>query len=127
MDELPEATLWKPKKIDDLSVELLPLGPASQVASRILDIPRMHVFLSTLTADGYLSFLWDVGSGVTIAFRDEPELGKGGVFSMMIMDLHRVSPMEFYRLYVQVSEHFGVLLLEGEKFVGVKQFKARLF
>jgi len=126
MDCMPEATFWKPKQVGLVEVEVLPLGPASQVASKILDIPRMHVFLSYLTFHGYLSFLWDVGQGITVAFRDEPEFGRGGVFSIMVMDRHRVLPKDFFRLYVQVSEQFGVVLLEDDGFVGVQQFKTRL-
>jgi len=126
MDLVPEATFWKPGEVGPITVEVLPLGPASQVASKILDIPRMHVFLSTMTFHGYLSFLWDVGQGVTMAFRDEPEFGDGGVFSIMVMDKHRVKPQDFFRLYVQVSEQFGVVLLEDDGFVEVRKFKTRL-
>lgn len=126
MDLVPEATFWKPTEVGPVRVNVLPLGPSSQVASRILDIPRMHVFLSSLTLHGYLSFLWDVGHGVTVAFRDEPEFGRGGVFSIMVMDKHRVQPRDFYRLYVQVSEQLGVVLLEDDSFVEVSQFKTRL-
>jgi len=57
MDCLPEATFWKPKELGPVRVSMLPLGTSRQVASRILDIPKMHVFFSTLTAEGYLSFL----------------------------------------------------------------------
>lgn len=126
MDLVPEATFWKPSEVGLVRVEVLPLGPATQVASKILDIPRMHVFLSSLTFHGYLSFLWDVGHGVTVAFRDEPEFGRGGVFSIMVMDKHRVKPQDFFRLYVQVSEQFGVVLLEDDGFVEVRKFKTRL-
>lgn len=126
MDLVPEATFWKPAEVGPVRVNILPLGSSSEVASKILDIPRMHVFLSSLTFRGYLSFLWSVGNGLTVAFRDEPEFGNGGVFSIMVMDKHRVTSRDFYRLYVQVSEQLGVVLLEDDNFIEVKQFKTRL-
>jgi len=119
-------TFWKPELIDDVSVKVLPIGPAQAVSSKLMDIPRMHVSLSYLTFQGYLSFLWNVGNGVTLAMREEPEFGKGGVFSIMVMDKHRVSNEEMYRLYVQVFEMFDVVLLDEGEFVDVRQFRKRL-
>lgn len=125
---MTNTTFWKPERIDvvpdTLAVcPLLPLGPATTVASKLMDIPRMHVFLSTMTFHGYLSFLWNVGNGVTLALRDEPELGDGGVFSISVLDKQRVSRDQFYRLYVQVFEMFEVVVLDEGRFVGVRQFK----
>lgn len=119
-------TFWKPELVDDVSVKVLPIGPAPKVASGLLDIPQMHVFLCPLTFYGYVSFLWDVGHGTTLAMRDEPEFGNGGVFSIMIMDPHRISRREMYRLYVQMFELFGVTLLGDKGFVDVRTFRRRL-
>jgi len=44
----------------------------------------------------------------------------------MVMDKHRITPRDFFRLYVQVSEQFGVILLEDDNFVNVSQFMTRL-
>jgi len=118
-------TFWKPAIVDDVSVKVLPIGPASKVASGLLDIPRMHPFLCHLTFEGYVSFLWDVGWGTTLAMRDEPEFGSGGVFSIMVTDPHRISKSEMYRLYVQVFELFGVTLLGDDGFVDVRNFRRR--
>lgn len=119
-------TFWKPELIDDVSVKVLPIGPAQTVSSLLMDIPRMHVALSALTFHGYLSFLWNVGNGVTLAMREEPELGKGGVFSILVVDKHRISNEEMYRLYVQVFELLGVVLLDDGSFIDVRQFRKRL-
>lgn len=120
------STLWKTEIVEAFSVKILPLGKPKAVTRFMLQIPKMHVFMSDKTFDGYLSLLWYVEDGVVLNYKEEPEFGKGGVYSILIQDRTRVSDKNFFRLYVQMFELFGAVLLEDEKFVSVKQFRKKI-
>jgi hypothetical protein len=124
-----KSTFWKTE--EDVSAKplskykLLPIGPTTTVSKTILSIPKMHVFFSDKTFDGYVTLLWEVDQGLVLNFKDEPEFGEGGAFSILIADRDRVNDYDFFRLYVQLFERLGLYLLEEKQFIPPRDFKRR--
>ena len=97
-------TFWKPTESPEdpvrVNMDVLayvdPLGKEGDVRDRLLSIPRTCMFPNLM--EGYKSVFWDVGCGVEIGFRSEPEFGEDEVFSLI---LHResVRPKDFFRFY----------------------------
>lgn len=122
-----EQTFWKTDPIPERGIvvaHLLPIGSSKYVTDGLLSLPQSHPFFSRMTAYGYATIRWDVEGGVLLSYRDEVEFG-GGVFSIIVAR-GDVSNAEFFKLYLNVYELFGVLLLERDSFVTIRQFKKRL-
>ena len=117
-------TFWKTDSIppaDCLVTYVIPLGAATKVHRKMLQIPKMINALPDL--DGvYFNYLWEVNNGVYLRIRDEPEFGRGGVFSIQVEGQNRVPKKDFKILYLHMSELFGVVLLnEGHGFLIPRQ------
>jgi hypothetical protein len=116
-------TFWKFKEVPvGLQFDHLPqkIGPVHRVADELLTIPAMRPFFSEKIMDGFVTLLWNQGSGTYLYLKDEIEFG-GGVYSIQIQQ--RVSNRDFFRLYVQAYERLGVVLLKDKDFVDLKNFK----
>jgi hypothetical protein len=120
-------TFWKPSESGELVrvnmdklVNVDPIGSECDVQDRLLSIPKTYKFPNLM--EGYKSVFWDVGSGVEVGFRSEPEFGEDEVFSLI---LHRrsVKPKDFFRFYLQLFEMFGAVMLADGRFVTVTEFK----
>lgn len=124
----PWPTFWKPAESQrdpvwvnaDMLVCVDPLGKEGDVRDRLLSIPKTYAFPSLI--EGYKSVFWDVGNGVEVGFRAEPEFGEDEVFSL-ILHRKRVRPRDFFRFYLQVFEMLGAVMLTDGKFVTVMEFK----
>lgn len=123
-----EHTFWKTDPIPEKGIvvaHLLPMGSSKHVSEGILSIPHTHPFFCSWTSHGYVTVRWDIDGGVLLSFRDEQEFGNGGVFSL-ICAKQAVPDAMFFKLYVQLFEIFGALLLERDSFITVPQYKKRL-
>lgn len=117
-------TFWKPEEIPTSGFEcrLEPIGHPQIVVNMLLSISGMRPAFTTMIDQGFLTCQW---RQVFLNMREEPELGPGGVFSIVVDGRDRVGMMDFYLLYLQAHELLGVILLEEEEFVTPKEFKRR--
>lgn len=121
-------TFWKPEelpRLGSMEVRVEPLGPCVEVVNKLLSIPRSRPYFSQRILDGYVAILWNVGHGLVLDFKSEPELGKDEVYSLLV-DRKMVEERDFWRYYVLVSELFGVTLLDNHGFVTVKEYRERI-
>ena len=121
-------TFWKPEELPRLGrmeVRVEPLGPCVEVINKLLSIPRSRPYLSQRILDGYVAILWNVGHGLVLDFKSEPELGKDEVYSFLV-DRNMVEERDFFRYYILLYEMFGVVLLDESGFVTVKEYKGKI-
>lgn len=119
-------TFWKLNELPAVTeVRVVPqrIGPVHKVADELLTIPAMRPFFSEKIMDGFVTLLWNQGSGTYLYLKDETEFG-GGVYSIQINQ--RVSDRDFFRLYVQTYERLGVVLLQDKDFIDLRTFKTRI-
>lgn len=106
-----------------VATHLAPLGPVNEVCQVLLTIPKTFACFDAVD-QRCISLLWAVDQGVILSFKTEEEFGPGGVFSILAKS--RVSEKAFFRLYVQVYERFGTILLDDSgNFIEIKAFKKR--
>lgn len=118
-----EYSFWKPEILPtdtDVKCKLAPIGHPLVVTNLLLSISGMRPVFTRLTGEGYITCQW---KGVSLNLREEPELGPGGVFSIIAEGFRR--DLDSYLLYVQAHELLGVVLLEDE-FVTTREFKKRI-
>jgi hypothetical protein len=118
------ATFWKTDPIPDEGIMvscLMPLGTPKAVASVLLRMPKARPWFDETVMRGLVTIMWDVGDGVCLRFREEPEFAPGNVFSIMVNG--HAPRADFFVLYERVYGVFGAVLLEGRSFVTVRQFE----
>ncbi len=119
-------TFWKPRDNNALQTQqigritLEPLGGIQDVANRLLSIPTMRPEIPKCVEGEYMTLLWE-RRNVLLQFKEEPEFGSNKVFSLKIQKIE--FEKEFHRLYVQMFERFGCVLLYKEAFIAPKSFK----
>lgn len=117
-------TFWKVESIISEYPAISPMGATTKVTKELLHIPKMRIFMSDMTFRGYETLLWEFECGVLLHFKDEPEFGRGGVFSIQVEGQDRIGSPDFFRLYVQASELLGVtLMMDGKGFVSTRDFR----
>jgi hypothetical protein len=126
-------SFWKPADIPPKGkkttyLKLQPLGKVTAVASRLLKIPKMYTLVSTPSFVGQLPiirFIWDVEDGVILMVRPECNLADDSVFCIETFSL--LPDQRFMSLYVQLNEHFGVVLFDevARSFITIRDFRAK--
>jgi hypothetical protein len=131
-------SFWKPREIPPKTVPLKtkpanflhldPLGKASFVASRLLKIQKIYILANTPSFVGHLPlvrFLWDVSEGVVLMVRPECNINDDSVYCIEAFSV--VPDKVFYQLYIQMYEHFGVILFDEieRSFITPEEFKNR--
>lgn len=122
-----EASFWKPQSLPapgSLNMVLDPLGKEPVVLDMLLSIPRTYPWLSPF--QGCYCILWDVGQGVEMHFRAEPELGGSQEDVFSITTRGSAGKRDFFRLYLQVFEMLGATLLQNGEFIPIDIFKKRM-
>jgi hypothetical protein len=126
-------SFWKPREIPPRTkrvdfLHLDPFGKAPVVASQILKIPNTYILANTPSYVGHLPlvrFLWDVQEGVVLMVRPECNINDDSVFCIEAFSV--ISDKVFYKLYVQMHEHFGAVLFDEieRSFITPEEFKNR--
>lgn len=125
---MPE-TFWKLKNDKDLyeenigCVALEPLGILPEVTDKLLSIPTMRPQIFKSVSNKGMALLWE-RRNVLLEFQEEPEFGTNKVFSVKIEKIE--FEKEFHKLYVQMFEVLGCVLLYKEEFIAPKRFKKLL-
>lgn len=118
------SSLWRlegipePTKID---IKTLPLGTLEEVKRKIMDVKKVTELHSLLSDTGFYSrFIWD--NSVLLIVMDG-SITKGQVDSLVLVNTSDIS--QFYLLYVQLYELFGVTLLDedNKRFIPIREYK----
>lgn len=115
-------TLWKipTEKCQNnnlISTEIESMGDSIEVIDKLSTIPRIT---QQFTLQNQISLLWET-QNILISFKDEPEFGKNEVFSLKIDKV--LFERDFYKLYVQLFENLGCILLLDKEFIEPRRFK----
>ena len=117
------SSLWKLETIPEKSRLAIPypLGTLDEVRRKILDVRHTKELHSLMSDSGFYSrFMWD--SSVLLVVMDTNDKPKQ-VNSIVLINASDVK--EFYLLYLQLYELFGVTLLDEEKdeFIPIRTYK----
>jgi hypothetical protein len=128
-DNIQWYSFWKPELISpEEDPELLSMGTVSSVGKRLLDVPKMtQVRMPPRGIPSALNFHWQVGRGVALRIHSAPDQPiPGEVFTISVKSA--TSANNFYRLYVQIYEHLGAMLLDEcqRTFVTPRDFRLSL-
>jgi hypothetical protein len=133
--DIARFSFWKPDPIPPknstiLPIELHSLGPLKSVAEKLLDVPKMSTMPAVpweVNAERSVSLVWDVEDGVILQVRAEQGPPKPG--EVLTINAKSSTPEKvFYRLYVQIYEHFGATVLDekSHQFYTPKEFRTKL-
>ena len=134
--DIARFSFWKPDPIPPknttiLAIELHSLGPLKSVAEKLLDVPKMSAMPAVPwelnAAEKGVSLIWDVEDGVILQVRAEQGPPKPGEV-LTINAKSSTSEKVFYRLYVQIFEHFGATVLDekSHQFFTPKEFRTKM-
>ena len=132
--DIARFSFWKPDPIPPKNTTILPielhsLGPLKSVAEKLLDVPKMSAMPAVpweAEAEKSVSLVWDVEDGVILQVRAEQGPPKPG--EVLTINAKSSTPEKvFYRLYVQIFEHFGATVLDekSHQFFTPKEFRTR--
>ncbi len=128
-------SFWKPEPIPPKNTTILPielhsLGPLKAVAEKLLDVPKMSAMPTApweVDAEKRVCLMWDVEDGVILQVRAEQGPPKPG--EVLTINAKCSTPEKvFYRLYVQIFEHFGATVLDekSHQFYTPKEFRTKM-
>jgi hypothetical protein len=118
---------WKVDNVEKLTpdIKTYPLGTLAEVRRKILDVKNVKELHSMCSDEGiYNRFIWD--SSVLMVVLEADSKTKQ-VSSIVLINTSDVK--EFYILYLQLYELFGVTLLDedNEKFIPIRTYKKLYF
>lgn len=133
--DIARFSFWKPEPIPPKDASILPielhsLGPLKAVAAKLLDVPKMSAMPAAPwevnAAEKRVSLIWDVEEGVILQIRAEQGPPKPGEV-LTIVAKSATPEKVFYRLYVQIFEHFGATVLDekSHQFYTPKEFRSK--
>lgn len=122
-------SFWKPEEIrpPNKCLNLMTFGIIEDVVARLTSIPGMESLPFTTIADRPLfRLLWKHGDGVFIMGQAEMRKDKWLIFG--INAVSSLGDSEFSKLFVQVNEHFGCVVLDEveRNFFTVGDFKKKI-
>jgi hypothetical protein len=134
--DIARFSFWKPDPIPPkdatiLPIELHSLGPLKAVAEKLLDVPKMSQMPTApweaKLAERSVSLIWEVEEGVILQVHAEQGPPKPGEV-LTIIAKSATPEKVFYRLYVQIYEHFGATVLDekSHQFYTTKEFRTKM-
>lgn len=137
LPEMSFYSFWKPEAIPPKEnklayVNLLPLGSINEVSQRLFRMPHIRGAIHSpalISKMPVIQVLWTCGSGVVLHIRPEYIDGKSDDSKvMMISAASAVSDELFYKLYVLINEHFGLVVFDEtqHEFITLADFKKRI-
>lgn len=134
--DIARFSFWKPDPIPPhnatiLPIELHSLGPLLTVAQKLLDVPKMSEVppapWEAKLSEKTVSLIWEVEEGVILQIKAEQGPPKPG--EVLTINAKCATPEKvFYRLYVQIYEHFGATVLDekSHQFYTPKEFRTKM-
>ena len=129
-------SFWKPEPIPPKdakihTVDLRPLGVLESVAEKLAEVPQMAQVPKSPweVQDEHptLRFQWQVEHGVILRVRAEQGPPRPG--EVLTIGAASAAPQkDFFRLYVQIYEQFGVTVFDErvQDFLTPREFRSRL-
>ena len=134
--DIARFSFWKPEPIPPKDATILPialhsLGPLQAVAQKLMDVPKMSEMprapWEAKLKDKNVSLIWEVEEGVILQVHAEQGPPKPGEV-LTIIAKSATPEKVFYRLYVQIYEHFGATVLDEKlhQFYTPKEFRSKM-
>lgn len=105
---------------------IISIGSVNEVVSHLLSIPKLYQLQDRDEDDPTaLVFKWIPGKSVWLRIRPELVATHPDPQILTIWANSESKPILFYILYMQLYEHFGVVLMDNDnkEFIGLKEFK----
>ena len=134
--EMAFFSFWKPDPIPSndtnviVDIRLLALGSMLSVTKQLLNIKQMKIMLQRENFSAPIPMMrlyWDVHDGVVLQYRTETIMDDNSNI-LSINAISATTDCILYRLYVQLYERFGVVLLDEvtHNFYTPKMFKKKI-
>ena len=107
-----------------INQKIEPLGEIEEVSNKLLSIPNVRPYFDVRIASGNVAVIWEK-QNTLLYFKEEPEFGTNEVFSLQAEKIK--FEIEFFKLYVQIYEVFGCMMLHENKFVSTKDFRKMVY